>query len=351
MHKTNKPLLEGIEKNLRCLLKTNTGQIIDRKIFHYNKRLFHSGKRPSAAIDIKYHDANNKLISDKIWVKKIDDPEKTFKKMEYVYQKLSITSVSQNMPVPLHFDRKSNLIFISRVFGSSLVMVTLQHLGHIPKKIPEWLMVLYYDIGVWLRRFHLVTATKNIIAFSKIISESEMALANSDYFEAHEKEQIQNHLNRIKSQFDFDLVFESVAPYNDFSLRNIIIGKYHNFTIIDWDAMVHPDFPEVAPIWNDLTTFLLSIQSLIKLYPFTSLKKMGFLMASFLRGYFKEDATSVNDHINSIFFIFTIRSFVGLSGDRPLYQIYRKRLSYRFIQILKEKLLTGDPFITKLLIP
>ena len=347
--KMNNILSEAIKSNIYNLLKVDKSHVVKIRIHEYNKRAFHSGKRPCAAVSIKYYDDCSFIKNDHIWVKKIDDPKMTFIKMQYIYNKLAQYSMSQHMPAPLHFDQKSRLIFLEQIFGFQLITEIMKHICHFPKNIPSWIKELLIDIGIWLRKFHLVMASQNKIFVSDIIEEVDSAIKSSIYFTELQKKLIQKHLNCIKNRIDSKAFIDSVTPHNDFSLRNIICDKKGNFSIIDWDAMSHADFPKNASIWHDLTNFLINIQSLIKFYPFVSIMKMEFLINSFLTGYFDKSLKSFGSNLNDILYIFTLKAFVGLSGDRPLYEVYKKRLGFRFIYILKKMLLNGKPCITKIL--
>ena len=60
-------------------------------------------------------------------------------------------------------------------------------------------------------------------------------------------------------------------------------------------------------------------------------------MKSFLKGYFKEDATSVNDHINAIFFIFT-QDAGGMEIAVIRYWLLTKKIGF-FILIFSHNIL------------
>ncbi len=127
------------------------------------------------------------------------------------------------------------------------------------------------------------------------------------------------------SDDDFHLTL--TRPHNDFSLRNIFIGDDRNFTIIDWDATVHPKFPQIASFCHDLTLFIINIQSLLRFHPLVSHKKISVLNKSFISGYFKESFPYNSEKMNFIYYVFALTYYTGLIIDRPLYEIYRKRLS------------------------
>lgn len=351
MNRNKKILLSGIEDSLKNILKVDSSNLVNCRVTNYHKLMFHSGKRPGAAIALTYRDSNNKIHSDHIWAKRIKDPELAFRKMSGVYRRLASSTLNSKMPIPRYFDRKTSIIYTSRVFGNSLAIVTLKNLGLIPIRMPKWLCELYFDIGAWLNKYNLVMSNYQKFGLKKIIKELFATLNGFNYFTTNEKKTILRHLVQIENKINGNLYLESTVPHNDFSLRNIIIRKNRQFTIIDWDAMIHGDFPKLAPIWHDLTTFLLSIQSLIRFHPLVSSTKIGTIITSFLEGYFNKAETSIKDQIEDMFYIFTLRAFTGISSDRPLFQIYRKRLSHRFIKKLKTKLLDDKPFLTKISFP
>ena len=214
-----------------------------------------------------------------------------------------------------------------------------------PKHMPSWIKEIFFNIGIWLKNFHSAMSSRKPIFVVDVIEEINLAIKKSNYFSKLQKKLVFEHLNCIKDRIGSNAILNSVSPHNDFSLRNIIADKRGNFSIIDWDAMSHREFPKNASIYHDLTNFLINVQSLIKFRPFVSTVKIESLLNCFLTGYFNTPVKSLGSQLEDMLYIFTMKEFIGLSGDRPLYQVYKKRLGFRFIKILEKMLLNGNATI------
>jgi len=340
-------LAEFVKNNLDSFSIDATSSKVTVCVPDFRKSMFHSGHRPCASLILKYRDSTNCTIKKKsIWVKRINEPQEVFNQMIDVYKQLESCGLNSHMPVPFCFDKKTGLIFMSRVFGVSLSVITCRYVLLGFKRLPEWLHKMYYDIGKWLSKYHAVMRIPQKTPFTNILYELRRTLRDDVYFETHEKQILQKHLVRVEKEIGNDYIMTLTRPHNDFCLRNIIIGKNRNFTIIDWDAMIHPEFPRVAPLWNDVTTFVTNVQSLQRFHPLVSRRKVKTLIKSFLAGYFEETPLDIMPKMEDVLWVVMLCYFIGLIGDRPLYQVYRKRLCFRFSKILRKQLLCGMAGVT-----
>lgn len=346
--------IDSVDKELIQFIKNNLGSFsIDARssevtvcISDFRKPMFHSGDRPCTSVLLKYRDLTNRMINKNIWIKKVKQPQQAFNRMIDVYKRLESCGISTHMPVPFCFDKRSGFIFLNQVFGESLSVITcLQVLSRF-KCLPGWLDKTYYDIGKWLSKYHLVMTIPRKTPFTNMLNELRSALRDDMYFQTHEKQILQKHLTRVQEEIGSDYNMRLTRPHNDFSLRNIIIGEDGNFTVIDWDTMIDPQFPQIAPFWNDLTCFVINVQSLQRFHPLVSRRKIKTLIKSFLAGYFEETSPDITPKMEDVLWVFMLYYFIGLIGDRPLYEIYGKRLSFRFTKILRKKLLCGVADVT-----
>jgi len=256
------------------------------------------------------------------------------------------------MPAPFCFDKENRLIFTGRVFGHSLTHETLWHVLAGFGTAPAPLQQLYFDIGKWLSTYHVAMATPQRVPFTDVTDKLKAALKCDVHFQAGEKDILLGHLDVIQQEGVYrNYVMTLTRPHNDFCLRNIIIRKDRCFTVTDWDAAIHPQFPQTAPIWHDLTTFMINVESLLRFHPLVSPGKTNALARSFLTGYFSEAALDVTPMIDGILWVFVLHRYIGLIGDRPLYEIYRKRLAFRFVGLLRKRLLRGTRSFAEQYVP
>ena len=305
----------------------------------FHVALFHSGTRPCTSVTIEYPGPSNRLEKKFIWVKRVQTPQDAFDKMYGAYKQLQPLGLHGHMPTPFCCDSDNDCIYTSRVFGSRLNIITLRHLLRVPKQPATFLCDIYRELGNWLRRFHVCMYTSRSLQFGDVLRKLRTAIANSDCFQASEKEVLQTKLSSIGKTIGDNHCLPLTSPHNDFSLRNILSDRHRNFWIVDWDAMVHPKFPREAPIWNDITCFLTNLYSMLRFSPFVSMKRISILKRSFLDGYLGEAEESAKTHHHELMWVFSLGYLVGLIGDRPLYKIYTSRLASRYIPFLKKYLL------------
>lgn len=346
MDNVSEGLTQFVKSNLRSFSIDAMSSNVTVCVSDFRKRMFHYEDRPCTSLILKYRDLTNYKINKNIWIKKVDEPEKAFHQMIDVYKRLESCGLNSHMPVPFCFDKKSGFVFVNQVFGTSLSIITCQHVLLRFKHLPEWLHRVYYDIGKWLSKYHDMMRVPQKTLFTNILDELRSTLRDKACFKAHEKQILQKHLIRIQQEISNDYIMTLTRPHNDFVLRNIIIGKDHNFTVIDWDAMIHPQFPQIAPFWHDVSTFVINVQSLQRFHPLVSRRKIKALIKSFLAGYFEETSLYIPPKIEDVLWVYMLCYFIGLIGDRPLYQIYRKRLCFRYSKRLRKQLLCGTADVT-----
>lgn len=301
----------------------------------FKKKVFHSNKRPKGVVTIIYKDelAEKEL---QLFVKQHSHALKVFNQMSYIYSSLSLGKRS-HMPKPFICDDRNNVNFMECVYGIPLTYVVLRQLLLYRGRR---LKTTFKKIGKWLNNYHN-TSDLGKTANNEVILEKVYAnLDKTSYFTDTEKTQIVSQLKnkKIKNKF-----LALVTPHNDFALRNVIFKATNDFKIIDWDAIYHEKFTTETPIWTDITSFVISLQSLQRFSPLVSKRQIDVLIRSFLKGYFKnlENAPKKKDIKNTLY-IFVLSFYMGLIGDRPLPVIYKEKLGSRYIEYLRHNIVKGN---------
>jgi hypothetical protein len=302
------------------------------------KKQFQSNHRPVGVVEINYTDASDNKRTQKIFIKIHPGASKAFEAMKYVYQKMIYSKSHTRIPQPLLFDNE--VLFTEYIDGVSLkyyVMHQLLFRQNI-KPVSE----LFYRIGEWLNIFHKNLKFEEQISFKEILLDSKVALKNTSYFSISEKHSIVSLIDNMEIETG-NLCLDLIRPHNDFSLRNILVDKFMEFHVVDWDAMIHERFPNKATIWNDVSCFVQNTHSFIKFVPFIRKKDIILLTKSFIEGYFNSEPGIKENEIQKFLWIFALRSYLGLIGDRNLPEIYKKRFGGRYLSRLKISLIAGQP--------
>jgi len=331
----------NVEKSLgikrECL-----GNIIVASICRQNRYSTRSGGKCT----VEYQDSNKDLKKIHFWIKKVGSPKKFFMELSSIYNLLEKHRLHQCVTRPYWYDEELGIICIGFFSGTSLLKQTMRYSLLSPLKLSEKLVDLYRTVGKWLGQYHKVTATEKTIYIKDILVPLYEAVETDQYFSETEKQVLKGHLDYIENIVKEDTSFTLVNTHNDFSLRNIIVSG-PDFGIIDWDAMMHPYFLRPAPVCSEVSFFLINLQSMLRFYPFVSGKKINRLKQAFLQGYFEKNTSAERINFNQLFYIFTMRYFMGIGSDRILPQIYRNNFGNRYIKMLKKQLLRGNADITE----
>jgi len=280
-------------------------------------------------------DVNKRIF----WVKRVNQPQIFFNELSTVWTKLEKAGLNQPITRPYWYDNRLGVVYIGNTEGISLLKKTLAQVLLGPLGSEGGLVQIYRKLGVWLSRFHTSLKSNQTIGLDEIIDRLQTALTRSSWLALKEKNQLKLKLDFVQDTERMSL--ELVRTHNDFSLRNILVSG-SRFGIIDWDAMVHPHMPDLAPAWYEISFFLINLQSLLRFHPLASKKVIASLKTEFLKGYFLGKPNKENE-LESLLYVFTLRHFLGMDSDRALPQIYRTNLGSRFVKMLRKALLSGHP--------
>lgn len=333
-----------IQENIDQFLSTGEERLKRVKVEDIRCQNIHS-RRIGGLCTIEYWDSNKELAKRVYWIKWVEDPEKFFFELSSVYGLLERAGLQANITRPYLFDLDSGVVCIGYFDGTSLLKHTLRRALFFYRPLPQQFVHLYYNLGRWLQQYHEAVATDETVEMADVLVSLDNALEEDNYFTEKKKKILMGHLNNIRNSTIGSLTLTLVRTHNDFTLRNILLSD-RGFGIIDWDAMVHPELPDRASVWNELTYFLLNLQSMQRFRPLISSGRIRMLNQSFLRGYFEKNSLTRFDCFNELFYVFTLRSFLGIDSDRPLWKIYRPRLGGRYIRFLEKSLLRGSADIT-----
>ena len=331
--------VEYLKKNLDLILPQNS-KIENINFPGYVKKAFHSNDRPSGLVIVDY--INHKQAKKKfyVYVKHHRNAWGIFTNMSQIYLKLEEMGQAGHMPRPYLCDQDHEAIFMEYTGGTDLKYTTFLYLA-LNRRIK--LRKIFYEIGKWLKSFHQAVPTGNVVESSVIKNNINKALDGTAYFSQIEKQQIRFNLE--KKMISIPSAFSLIRPHNDFALRNIIHMKPDDFVVIDWDAMYHSKFPSEAPIWNDITTLVLSLLSFGRFSPVIGRMEVQNLADSFIKGYFDEESDLIGSKsLNDQLYIFTLCYYLGIIGDRPLPVIYKEKFGFIYLNRMKNNLLNGKVY-------
>ena len=306
----------------------------------YVNRAFHSVDRPNGLVVVDFTTQKKTREKFYLFVKHHRNACGIFTNMSQIYEKLEESGQASHMPRPYLCDKDHDTIYMEYLKGTDLKYTTFLYLA-LSRRIK--LSKLFYNIGKWLHSFHKAVSTGSSAHLSEITSSIDKKLDGTVFFNDTEKRQIRRKLaGKYNSVPD---VFSLVRPHNDFALRNIMLVGQDKFVVIDWDAMLHSKFQTKAPIWNDITTFAISILSLSRFSPLISRKDVQKLTDSFFDGYFEgESGKTDRAGYKESLYIFTLCYYLGIIGDRSMPEIYKGRVQIIYLEYLKNNLLQGKVY-------
>jgi hypothetical protein len=285
---------------------------------------------------------------ENLWVKQVENPRAVYEAMSDVFYCLAAAGVEGPVPKPILYEDDFHIVVMEEVIGSSLLKNTIQNLIGRKRGKLDKTYSLYADIGTWLRKFHDLTWTSKYLFF-----EEEFALVMNRVETSHlwsdlEKKRIIEKLLSLRTQNLLGGKFRLVRLHNDFTLRNILVDERGVFSVIDWDAMVHPKFEREGWLYSDLATLLINIQSLTRFSPLVRRSHVEVLIENIVRGYFGvEKCTSRQakmKEIDGALYVQALKFFLSMGCDRPLDKIYKDRLGWRYVSKLKRNMATQDKY-------
>ncbi len=302
--------------------------------------------RSGSPILIKYLD-NEVVCTEYIWAKFLESPQESYHAQERAYSHAEKHGISAPIPKPYFFDTNNNVVFMEMKTGINVLELTLRY-GFSLNLFPnDDLRKLFFEIGFWLQRFHASVEIEETTNLKTIIEKVNSELKSTVSFSQLEKNSLSDALKRFYNKPVAKQEFPLVTPHNDFTLRNLFMQHAGGFNIVDWDAMVHPCFPQKALCWWDLTILIINMQSMLKLEPIIKISRIKTLCNAVIEGYFSENATVSNigadEFLQCIYYVYTLKYWLGIDSDRPLWKVYgaSRGMGNRYVARLRRMLLAG----------
>lgn len=101
-------------------------------------------------------------------------------------------------------------------------------------------------MGRWLQAFHSSHQTGDSEDLKTVIAGVRDRIHSNTQFSQPEKDRISEVLERIESQPISKVPFPMVRSHKTFTLRNVFVEPDYSFHLVDWDAMVNPNYPKLA---------------------------------------------------------------------------------------------------------
>lgn len=271
--------------------------------------------------------------------KTVYNAQKTYELLELLFDKYNQEHVSTIFPKIYAYNSEYNYIIMEYIGGTILLKRVLTMLG---MRSYRSLAKIFSDIGISLARFHnIANDNKQRKSLNDIVIPILEKINETNYFSLCEKEKIRNNLIKNMNLIGCDCEISITRLYNDWTIRNMVVTKSKELKLIDPDAMIHPNFPKRDTIWNDISTFIINIESLSRFYPFFNNNHLYYLNNVFLNGYFSSSKNCLTAEEINFFYYFTVLKFYLGLVERPLEIIYRDPFSSRYIKKLKTQLISG----------
>ena len=302
--------------------------------------------RSGRPILIKYID-NGVVCNKSIWAKFLESPRESHQAHERAHSDAEKHGISAPIPKPYFYDANNKVVFMEMKTGISLLGQTLRYSFFLNLFPNDDLRKLFFEIGFWLQRFHASAETGEKTNLKTIIEEVDSELRSNSSFSQLEKNSLSDVLELLSKRNIAKHEFSLVTPHNDFTLRNLFMRHDGGFNIIDWDAMVHPSFPQKALCWWDLTILIINMQSMLKLEPIIRISRIKTLCSAVIEGYFYENDnvsdSTAEEFLQYMYYIYTLKYWLGIESDRPLWKVYgtSRGMGGRYVTKLRRILLAG----------
>lgn len=331
------------ELYLKQKIRANINAIVDCRYYVKDikikrpKLLFIWSGRELYYVDIIYL-VSNSLQHKKLVIKKVYNAKKTFKEHKWVLDESKKRGIRPILPEPYFYIEDGNYVVTEYINGKPLLEVVLLKLSHHSSR------KIFIDLGISLANFHNLSRNyKPPIILRKVVKGIIQELRKSEYFDKEEKLEIEQYLLQGIDLLGPYYKIPVSRLYNDWTLRNFIVNRKLELKVIDSDAMVHPRFPSYDIIWNDISTFLMNLESQTKYYPLINKNYVLNLEKYFLDGY---NATLgcmpySSDEVNFLHYLTALKFYLGMV-ERPLSEIYKGNLNSRFMKRLKGQITIGS---------
>lgn len=314
------------------LILPSKSRIINIEFSGFYKKKFHSNKRPKGYLTIFYM-YKQEMRELRIFLKQHSNALRVHNHVSNVYSHFASLKTFSHIPKPIICDDVNEVNYMEYVPGSQF---TFQVLKDLLLLNTDHMRKMFFNIGQWLKNYHNAVKLQSTFDTSYLKDEVLLKLKSTDLFSKSEKSKISSHLKYL----NFDGYFKfKVKSHNDFVMRNLIYTKSFDFYIIDWDAMYNENFETESSVWIDITSFIISLESLQRFAPIIGIKSIKSLTNSFLRGYFYNNGLS--DHKNGIenhIYLYTLCYYLGVIGEQPLPTVYKNKFGHRYISKLRSDL-------------
>lgn len=281
-----------------------------------------------------------------VWGKRVENPELAFNRMQAAYERAARSGLAKPIPKPYFRDQQSGFVFMQTARGALLREAVFRHAISFTSTQGTRLASAMYQIGRWLRRYQDAIKLDGCFAMSPLVAEILARLERDESLPSTDKNRVATHLDRIERYFQqAPVTLGRVWPHNDFTLRNILILDSGDFFALDWDAMVHPKFsPATHGVW-DVTLFLLNLYSLKRFRPFARGTRLDSLGENFVSGYLSSATANggnlTKEMLHDLLYVFVLRYWYGIAVAKPLREVYRQNLGWRFCRSLRRRFASG----------
>jgi hypothetical protein len=281
-----------------------------------------------------------------VWAKRVENPEQAFNRMQAAYARAARNGLAKPIPKPYFRDQQSGFIFMQKAHGALLREAVFRHATSFTATHGTRLASAMHQIGRWLGSYQDAIKLDGCYSISPLVAEILARLERDESLPGTDKNRVATHLDRIERYFQrAPVTLGRVWPHNDFTLRNILILDNGEFFALDWDAMVHPKFShETLGVW-DVTLFLLNLSSLNRFRPFARGTRLDSLGENFVSGYLSSAIANggklTKEMLHDLLYVFVLRFWYGIGVDRPLREVYRQKLGWRFCRSLRRRFASG----------
>lgn len=303
------------------------------------KQPFHLGTRRLFHAMINYT-MNDVFLTKELIVKQVNDSKKSYEEHKSFFLKFETQEIPQLLPKPYFFLLPNNYVVMDYIKGETLSNIFFSKLI---TRSAKSLNAIFRSLGGYLSVFHGFT-NRSIrpVQLDRIVKEIMDKLRKSYLFSSTEKSAICQYLYRGIESLGSDYLITRAKVYNDWTIRNFLIDKKGRYKLVDIDAMVHPDFPEYDIVWNDISFFLINLESKTKYSPIIEKNKIQELETNFLSGYNEKlDEKHSSKEVNFLHYIGVLRFYLGMI-ERNLMEVYSKWPGFRFTKELKKSIIKGS---------
>jgi hypothetical protein len=327
---------ETIRANAKKIIDVDRIESISVRQF---KRKFHLGTRKLYQAKVNYSLGTSTKIKC-LLIKKVHDALRSFETHMLMFDKFEKSEMRQLLPKPYFIISPGSYVVMDFIQGSSLSNIFfLRSILGTNGSLDKWIR----NLGRYLSVFHGFTMSQfEPSSLDDVVLEIIEELEKLDFFSKNETKEIFKHLDKGIALFGQDYKIPRAKLFNDWTLRNFLLDRNKALKLVDIDSMVHPKFPELDIIWNDISSFLINVESKTKYFPFVNRKKIKELELVFLKGYIENlNYRYSSKEIDFLHFIAVLRLYLGMI-ERTLIEIYHKWPGGRFIKQLRESIVMGS---------